>query len=124
MALVMHFEYKVKLPDHDFVIPKQHKLVPSILGDMQGKAKFFSSDDVTYSGPTFIDIRSANHLGSSAYNHLTDMKRIRELQEFERSSKNSKNKEKLVMILTVNGAPHKNPRYEKAISYVVDYFNT
>ena len=79
----MHFEYKVKLPDHDFVIPKQHKLVPSIIGDMQVKAKIVSLDDVTYSGPTFIGIRSAKHLESSAYNHLADMKRIRELPEFE-----------------------------------------
>ena len=54
--LVMHTEYKVKLPDHGFVIAKQHKLVPSVIGDMQVKAKTFSSDAVTYSGPTYIGI--------------------------------------------------------------------
>ena len=75
--LVMHVEYKVKLPDHDFVIAKQqHKLVPSVIGDMQVKAKTFSPDGVIYSGPTYIGIRSAKHLGSCAYNHLVDMKRI------------------------------------------------
>ena len=62
----MDVEYKVKLPDQDFVIAKQHKLVPSVIGDMQVKAKTFSSDAVTYLGPTYIGIRSAKHLGSSA----------------------------------------------------------
>ena len=47
VPLVMHVEYKVKLPDHDFVIVKQHKLVPSVIGDMQVKAKTFSLDGVT-----------------------------------------------------------------------------
>ena len=64
------------------------------------------------------------HLGSSVYNHLVDMKRIRELLEFERSFKNSKNKEKLVMIVTVFGGLDESPRHEKTISCAVDYFNT
>ena len=50
--LVMHVEYKVKLPGHHFVIVKQHKFVPSVIGDMQVKAKTFSPDGVTYSGST------------------------------------------------------------------------
>ena len=28
--LLMHVEYKVSLPDHDFVIASQHKLIPSV----------------------------------------------------------------------------------------------
>jgi hypothetical protein len=28
--LMMHVEYKVKLPDHDFVVASKHKLVPSV----------------------------------------------------------------------------------------------
>ena len=85
----MHVEYKVTLPDHDFVIVPQHKLVPSVIGDMQVSPKTFSPEAVTYSGATYIAVRSAKHLGSSAYNHLADMKRIRELPEFEKSFKNS-----------------------------------
>ena len=69
-----HFEYKVKLPDHDFVTAKQHKLVSSVIGNMQLKAKSFSSGVATYSGPTYIGIRSAKHLGLIVYNHLADMK--------------------------------------------------
>ena len=91
---------------------------------MKVKAKTFSSDAVKYSGPTHIGIQSAKHLGSSVYNHLVDMKRTRELPELERSLKNSKNEEKPVMIVTVDGGPDENPRYEKTISCAVDYFNT
>ena len=57
--LVMHVEYKVKLHDYNFVIAMQHKMVPSVIADMQVKAKTFSSDAVTYSGLTYIGIRSA-----------------------------------------------------------------
>ena len=91
---------------------------------MQVIAKTFSSDVFTYSGPTYIGIQSAKHLGSRASNHLTNMKQIRELPEFKRSFKNSKNKEKPIMIVTVDGGPDENPRYEITISCAVDYFNT
>ena len=67
------------------------------------KAKTFSSDAVTDSGPTYIAIRSAKYLGWSTYCHLADMKRIREPPEFEISIKNSKNEEKPVMIVSVDG---------------------
>ena len=78
--LVMHVEYKVKLLDHDFVIVKQNKLVPSVIGDMQVKANTFSPDGVTYSGPTYIGIRSAKHLGSCAYNHLVGLFKLTSLR--------------------------------------------
>ena len=59
---MMHIEYKVKLAG-------QRKLLPSVIGDMQVK-----TDIATYSGPTYIGIRSAKHLMLSAHNDLTDMK--------------------------------------------------
>ena len=48
----MHVEYKVSLPDHDFVFAAGHKLVPSVIGDMIVKKKCFSGGAVTYSGAT------------------------------------------------------------------------
>ena len=107
--LLVHADCKVNIPDHDFVIAKQHKLVPSLIGDMKMKAKIFSSDAFTYSRPFFIGIWSAKHLGSSAYNHITNMKRKRQLPKFERSFKNSQNEEKSVMILSVNGGRDEKP---------------
>ena len=122
--LVMHVKYKIKLSDHDFVIAKQNKLVPSVIGDMQVKAKTFSLDAVTYSEPTYIRNRSAKHLRSNTYNHFTDMKQIQEPPEFKGSFRNSKNEEKRVMIVIVDEGLDENPRYEKTISCAVDYFNT
>ena len=68
----MHMEYEVKLPDHDFAVGENHKLIPSVIGDMQVvKRSDLASNAVTYSGPTYVAIRSAKHTGSSAYSHKT-----------------------------------------------------
>ena len=32
--LLMHMEYHVSLPDHDFVVGSKHKLIQSIIGDI------------------------------------------------------------------------------------------
>ena len=52
--LLMHMEYKVTLLDHNYVIAPQHKLIPSIIGDMGVREKDFSGDVVTYSGPIYL----------------------------------------------------------------------
>ena len=108
--LLMHMEYQVTLPDHDFVVGSRHKLIPSVVGDMKVvKSKHLTNDGVTYSGPTYIAIRSAKHSGSSAFDHLQDMNRARYLPEFTESFQNQQSKEKKVMIVTVDGGPDENP---------------
>ena len=93
--LLMHMEYQVTLPDHDFVVGSRHKLIPSVAGDMKAvKSKHLTNDGVTYSGPTYIAIRSAKHSGSSAFHHLQDMNRARSLPEFTESFQNQQSKEK------------------------------
>ena len=52
------------------------------------------------------------------------MKRIRELPEFEKRYKKSKNEGKPVMIVSVDGRPDENPRYQKTIACAIDYFHT
>lgn len=49
--ILMHLEYEIRLPDHDWVIAESHKLIPSVYAACEIK------DSVTYSGPTFIAIR-------------------------------------------------------------------
>ena len=56
------------------------------------------NDAVSYSGATYIGIRSMKHVGSSAFSHLQDMKRIRSLSEFSTSFKDDRNGDKKVMI--------------------------
>ena len=78
-------EYQIRLPDHDYVVASMHKLIPSVIGDMQIKGKTFSEEAVTYLGPTYVGNRNVKHTGSNAYHNLQDMKRIRSLEEFQGS---------------------------------------
>ena len=116
-------EYQDTLPDHDFVVASKHKLIPSVIGDMKlVKSKDLTNDVVTYSGATYIGIRSAKHSTSSAFAHFQDMMRVRSLPEFATSFQNDRHKEKKVMIVTVDGGPDENPRYGKTINCSIKYF--
>ena len=119
----MHLEYQVRLPDHDFVIAANHKLIPSVIRGMEIKKHCFSSEAVTYRGPIYIAVRSAKHSGSNAYHHLFDLKKIRSLPEFEPILYSDGNL-KPVLIMTVDGGPDENPRYEKTIACAIDLFGT
>ena len=114
-------EYKVILRDHGYIVTSQHKLIPSVIGDMQVRENDFSGDAVTYAGPTYRVIRSARHSGSSASHHLQDIKHIRSLDKFNGSFKNN-GEVKPVMIVTVDGGPDENPRYTKTTECAIDYF--
>lgn len=50
--ILMHLDYVVRLPDHDWVISEGHKLIPSVYA-----ACVIKDGSVSYSGPTFIAIR-------------------------------------------------------------------
>ena len=63
--IMMHLEYKVRLPDHDFVIGTRHKLIPSVYAECEVK----EDGNLSYSGATFIKIRSGKHDSSNAYTH-------------------------------------------------------
>ena len=86
------------------------------------KSKDLRNDAVTYSGATYIGIRSAKHSASSAFVHFQDMMRVRFLPEFATSFQTDRHKEKKVMIVTVDGGPDENPRYEKTINCSIKYF--
>lgn len=58
--LLMHMEYRVTLPNHDYVVTSKHKVIPSVYAGIQilkknGRGK---PETVSYSGPTYIAIRS------------------------------------------------------------------
>lgn len=60
--ILMHMEYKVTLPDHDFVVAAKHKLTPSVYAAIVIKPNGFGKPEaVTYSGPTYIAVRSGIH---------------------------------------------------------------
>ena len=116
--MLMHMEYQLTLPDHD-----KHKLMPSVIGDMKlVKSKDLTNDAVTYSGATYIGIRSAKHSASSAFAHFQDMMRVRSLPAFATSFQTGRHEEKKIIIVTVDGGPDENPRYEKTINCSIKYF--
>ena len=60
--ILMHLEYKVRLPDHNIVVGTPHNLIPSLYGVCHINLK----GEVTYSGDTFIRICRGKHNKSSA----------------------------------------------------------
>lgn len=112
---LIHADYKVKLP-------RAHKLIPSIIAvcNMTEDARTHSA--VTYSGPTYVAIRSAKHQSSMALSHMEDMKRVREIEEFRDNLTTSSGLVKSVTIVTCDGGPNENPHYQKTISASIDYF--
>ena len=122
--LLMHMEYQVTLPDHDFHVGSIHKLIPSVIGDTKVvKSKDLTKDAVSYSGPTCIAIRSTKHSGSLAFQHLHDMNKVRSLPELTDSFHDKSSKEKKLMVVTADRDPDENPRYTNTINCATDYFN-
>ena len=68
----MHIDYKVRLPDHNFVVGDRHKLIPSAYG----VCNILPNGKVSYSGNTFIRLRSGKHDSSTAYTHAYDLNEL------------------------------------------------
>ena len=123
--LVMHLEYQVRLPDHDFVKAPRHKLIPDVYAGIDLKASrsdIGNPKSVGYSGPTFIAIRSAKHSESSAYSHLEDLYTLSTLPEFKDIMLTSDGVHKPVRVIICDGGPDENPRYSKTIECAIEQF--
>ncbi|CAF2616168.1 unnamed protein product, partial [Rotaria sp. Silwood2] len=109
--MLMHLDYRIRLPDHDWTVAPRHQLIPSVYA-----ACFLSDDgDVGYSGPTYIAIRSAKHDFSSAQTHASDFDRLVGLKEFEKVAHDETGQVKPILIITVDGGPDENPRFPKTL---------
>ena len=67
--MLMYLEYKLTLPDHNFLVGLHHNLILSVYGvsDMSLKG------EVSYSGETFIHRCRGKREKSSAKTHAYDM---------------------------------------------------
>ncbi|CAF5087070.1 unnamed protein product [Rotaria sp. Silwood1] len=109
--MLMHLDYRIHLPDHDWTVAPRHQLTPSVYA-----ACLLSEDgDIGYSGPTYIAIRSAKHEFSSAETHATDFDRLVCLKDFEKVARNETGQVKPILIITVDGGPDENPRFPKTL---------
>ncbi|KAG5889651.1 hypothetical protein JTB14_028929 [Gonioctena quinquepunctata] len=119
----MHMEYRIKLPDHDWVIAERHKLIPSVYAGIKITSSMLGQPQaVGYSGPTYIAIRSGKHSSSTANTHAQDFETLLELEEFRPLAKTDHGLVKPVVIMTVDGGPDENPRYQKVIVFAIQHF--
>ena len=109
-AILMHLEYKVMLPDHDFPIGEKHKLVPSVY-----VACLKKDGEVSYS-PTFISIMSGKHDKSCAETHHDDFERILQLEEFQDAALTPNKDVKPLVFVSVDGGPDEAPKNQQALA--------
>ena len=121
--LLMHLEYRVSLPDHDWVVATGHKLIPSVYAGVIIKEDNIGNNQaVSYSGPTLIAIQSGKHSSSTAFSHALDIECVFNTPEFNTITKTKHDHIKPVVMLTVDGGPDENPRYEKVIKVAIHHF--
>ncbi|CAH1111574.1 unnamed protein product [Psylliodes chrysocephalus] len=122
--LLMHMEYRIKLPDHDWVIAERHKLIPSVYAVIKITSSMLGQPQaVGYSGPTYIAIRSEKHsLSTANTHHAQDFETLLELEEFRPLAKIDHGLVKPVVIMTVDGGPDEIPRYQKVIGFAIQHF--
>ncbi|CAF3356407.1 unnamed protein product [Rotaria socialis] len=109
--MLMHLDYRIRLPDHDWTVAPRHQLTPSVYA-----ACLLSEDgDLGYSGPTYIAVRSAKHDQSNADSHAVDFDRLVHLKEFEKVARDDTGQVKPIVIVTVDGGPDENPRFPKTL---------
>ena len=103
----------------DFVIAPRHKAIPSVYGGIVlQKDGLREPTAVGFSGPTYIGIRSGKHSSSTALAHGRDFARLLNLEEFrDLAYKNGFIKP--VVIMSVDGGPDENPRYQKVFFRII-----
>lgn len=99
--MLMHMQYRVKLPDHDWVVAAGHKLIPSVYaGIAVDRNGLGMPGAVGYSGPTYVAIRSGKHFSSTALSHCMDFERLLNLPEFNSITKSSDERVKPIVMFS------------------------
>lgn len=121
--MMMHLEYTVRLPDHDFVVAPAHKLKPSVYAACEVKdGQLGDYKAVTYSGPTYVAIRSGKHSSSTATSHAADFRTLLELPEFKNFTFGPDGKIKPIVVFSVDGGPDESPKSPKVLREAVNHF--
>ena len=122
MPLIMHVDYEIRLPDHDFVKATKHKLTPSVYAACEIRSTSSkTAPEISYSGPTYIAIRSGKHDSSTAYSHGRDFDYALVLEEFQSVVKNDGEIKPVAMIFS-DGGPDENPCFPKTLDVAVQHF--
>jgi hypothetical protein len=116
--ILMHLEYRIQLPDHDWVIAERHKLIPSVYA-----ACVIRADYVSYSGPTAIFIRSGKHDSSTASTHAADFEALKQRDAFQPVMCTAEGLMKPIVIITADGGPDENTRLPKTLAAAYKAFH-
>ena len=108
-AMLMKVDYRVRLPDHDFSVGQQHKLIPSVYAECVLK----EDGSLDYAGKTIIRIRSGKHDKSTASTHARDMQEI-----FDSGAIKAKN----ILMIQTDGAADEAPRFPKTMATAIALF--
>ena len=127
VPLLMDLEYKVTLPDKDCVIASQHKLIPSVIGDLsvQKKVKdiplkvLYSLFQPCIMRYTNCETSWPQYLPPSLGYETYTISYV-----FNDSFNTGTGETKPVMIVTVDGGLREYLRYTKTIECVIDHFTT
>lgn len=116
--VLMHLDYKIKLPDHQYVIASRHSLKPSVYAFCVINPSLVGTPDaVEYVGPTAVRIRSCKHDSSTIERHIVDLKSIITGAEcgddWRNLVINDAGDTRPILILRPDGGPDWNPRHEK-----------
>lgn len=109
--ILMKLDYKVKHPEHDWVIASKHKFIPSVYAALE-----IRKSSVSYSGPTYIAIRSGKYCSSTAFTHALNIERLLNLRAFAPFCHNP------IWIFLVDGGPDENPRFPKTVQFASQHF--
>jgi hypothetical protein len=101
----------------EYPLPWHKAAICEIQSGMIGNASA-----ITYSGPTYVAIRSGKHDSSTAYSHGADLIQMAEMEEMEGSFKLADGSTKPVLIVGTDGGPDENPRYPKTLQVAAHIF--
>ena len=110
VPLRIHVSYKIRLPE------------PSVYAACEIKPPSSRADpEITYSGSTYIAIRSGKHDSSTAYTDGRDFDQFMGLKEFDKVVKHE-NTVKLIGMFLCDGGPHESPRFPKTLEVAIEHF--
>ena len=109
-SILMNMRVRVRLPDHDFKVGRRHLLTPSVLAVCS-----ITKEGVTYTGPTYVAIRSSKHNGSTAFSHNEDLETFAKTRPDIFHSPGSDTEFKPILVKSVDGGPDENPRFHNNI---------
>ena len=99
-----------------------NKLTPSVIAALEVLAGRLDNG-VSYSGPTYIGIRSGKHDSSVAATHAADLRHLyQNVQSFKPFLYREDGLVKPVLMIFVDGGPDENPRYKETIKFACKHF--